>query len=254
MPLKRFTLRLFETDDEKKQREADEQKRREETERLDRRRDERGRFQPYDDIEKANAKIHELNTENASRRTENKALKEAMDALKSLTDGLKADQDRNRERTRRAEARSALVEAKISDPDLVEMFLKHAGDKVKFDDAGEVVGLKESLAEFKKTKPHFFPAEVILDDKGQPVLENGKPKMTTGYALPTTDNGAKTEEGGKRNSTARTASTAASTGGEDGRKPVNLMERDDKGEFKFSPKQADALMDQVVADMRSGRS
>ena len=243
--MKRFKLALFEeTDDEKKARED-----RERREREGRRRGDDGRFLAYDDLEKANSKIHELNQENASRRTENKALKDAVDGMTKALESLKADSDRSRERTRRAEARSALVDAKISDPDLVDMFLKAAGDKVKFDDAGEVVGLKESLADFKKAKPHFFPAEPVLDEKGQPVLENGKPKMTAGYALPS-ENGAKDgQQDGKRNSTARGPSMQSATGGE-GEKKIDLMERDAQGNFVH--KNPDAVLDGIARQLRQG--
>jgi len=248
--MKRFKLGLFEESaDEKKAREDRERAERERQDRGDRRRGEDGRFQAYSDIEKANSKIHELNEENARRRTENNELKTTLTKLNETLEGIKADSNRSRERTRRAEARSALVDAKISDPDLVDMFLKAAGDKVKFDDAGEVVGLKESLTEFKKAKPHFFPAEPVLDDKGQPVLENGKPKMTAGYALPS-DNGAKDgQQDGKRNSTARGPSMQSSTGGE-GEKKVDLMERDAQGAFVH--KNPDAVLDSITRQMRQG--
>ena len=245
----RFTLRLFETDDEKKAREAKEAADREDRERNSRRRGEDGRYLPYDDIEKANARIHELNNENAARRTENKELKDAMKTLNDSVAATKAEIDRNRERARRAEARAALVDAKISDPDLTDMFLKHAGDKVKFDESGEVVGLKETLAEFKKVKPHFFPAEPVLDKDGKPVLENGKPKMTPGYALPP-DKGTQdaTTINGKPNSTARSTSSPATTGGE-GDKKIDLMERDEKGNFKVTDLKA--VEESITASLRT---
>ncbi len=237
MPM--FRLRLFdETDDERKARET--------REREERRRDERGRYLPYDDIEKANAKIHELNQENASRRTENKALNDAIAKLTGAIEGLQKDTERSKERIRRAEIKAALVEAKVIDPDVTELFLKHAGDKIKFDESGELVGVKESLTEFKRAKPHFFPAEPVLDDKGQPVLENGKPKMTAGYQAPTTESSSNGTQP-KPNSTSRGASTASTVGGESG-KVVDLMAKDEKGEFII--KNPDAALDAIARQMR----
>jgi hypothetical protein len=97
-------------------------------------------------------RIAELNDESATRRRENKDLRKDLGSLQSR-------QSLVDQRSIRMEAREALRANGVIDPDVVDLFLKHAGETIKIDDkTGDVVGVGESLAKFKDAKPVFFKA------------------------------------------------------------------------------------------------
>ena len=97
-------------------------------------------------------RISDLNTESSTRRRENKDLKKDLTSLQSrqtLVD----------QRAIRMEAREALRSSGVIDPDVVDLFLKHAGESIKIDaTTGDVVGVEGALSKFKEAKPVFFKA------------------------------------------------------------------------------------------------
>jgi hypothetical protein len=106
------------------------------------------------DLDDANRRIGELMTESGSRRRENKMLTEQMSAVQQRQ--VRVDQ-----RAMRMEAREALRARRVIDPDVVDLFLKHAGDKIKIDETtGDVIGVDPAADEFSTAKPQFFkPAD-----------------------------------------------------------------------------------------------
>lgn len=100
-----------------------------------------GRFASAEELRRI---ADNANREAAERRRENKELKKTVDAFSR--------------RAVRSEAKAALVEAGAIDPDVVELFLRHAGDKITLNDDADVEGIPEALEAFKKAKPAFFKA------------------------------------------------------------------------------------------------
>lgn len=124
------------------------------------------------------------NAEAAERRRENKALKAQLDTQSKMTDAI-------RTRTIRTEAKMALREAGALHDDVLEIFLKKAGDKVKVDDSFDVLGIEETLKDFKESHKALFK---------QPEKEE------------TAEEKAAREEKEKSNKTATGASTSGGSG------------------------------------------
>jgi hypothetical protein len=148
-------------------------------------RDDAGRFASAEETRRA---LEASNRENAERRKENNALKKSVDAFSR--------------RAIRSEAKAALIEAGVIDSDVLDVFLKHAGDKIKLDDDAEVVGIADALTAFKTAKPIFFKAA----DPAPPANETPEQKAAREQR--------EAEEKRKKNATATGGSPAGGGSGE----------------------------------------
>lgn len=143
------------------------------------------------DLTEANRRIAELNDESANRRRENKELKNQLSSVQSR-------QSLVDQRAIRMEAREWLREKGVIDADVVDLFLKHAGESIKIDEkTGDVVGVNEAGEKFKETKSVFFKA-----------AESGASTGGDG-----SNNGASGDGSGKGNGTGADAGTGANAGG-----------------------------------------
>jgi colicin import membrane protein len=169
--------------------------------------------QKYASIADAERRIGELAESDKSRRLENKELKGKLSETQRQI-------ELTNQRAIRAEARVALVEEGAIDTDVVDLLLKAAGDSIKIDDkTGDIVGVREAIADYKVKKPSFFKAvQAIVDDKSK--TDDEKKAETESAEKKAAEEKAAAEKkaaddaaAGKQNSTASGASTSGAGGG-----------------------------------------
>lgn len=132
------------------------------------------------EIERLRKVEHDNNAENAKRRTENSELKKDLKLIVDAHASIKA-------RALRTEALAALTAAKVVDPDVVDVFLAWAGEKVKVGENMAVEGLVAAVPEFKTAKPKLFEDEGGGGGNGEPRVidaESVKPNATAKGASP----------------------------------------------------------------------
>lgn len=149
------------------------------------------------DINEANRRIAELNDESAARRRENRDLKKELQTVQSR-------QSLVDQRAIRMEAREALRASGVIDPDVVDLFLKHAGQGITIDEqTGDVVGVESALGKFKEAKPVFFK---VADGDGENAGGSGQGNGA--------GNGASSGNGGGSSNGAGAGANASGQGGD----------------------------------------
>jgi hypothetical protein len=139
------------------------------------------------------------NAEAAQRRRENKELKASVEQQQSELNAFKS-------RTVRTEARAALAERGVVHRDVLDIFLKQAGEKVVVDKNFDVLGIDEALDAFTQSHAVFFAKKA---DK-----QEAK-----------TDDAAETEETEKSN---KTSNGASSRGGGDDKSTTKADPNDNR--------------------------
>ena len=100
-------------------------------------------------LSKVQEDLAKSNAEAKNRRIENKALKESVEAQQRELTAFKS-------RTVRTEARAALAEKGVVHKDVLDIFLKNAGESIKVDESFEVQGIEEAVEAFTKSHSVFF--------------------------------------------------------------------------------------------------
>ena len=131
------------------------------------------------------------NSEAAQRRRENKELKASVEQQQSELDAFKS-------RTVRTEARAALAERGVVHRDVLDIFLKQAGDKVQVDKNFDVLGIDEALDAFTQSHAVFFAKKV---EKQELLTDDAKKEETEKSNK--TANGASSHGGGDDKSTTK---------------------------------------------------
>jgi hypothetical protein len=85
--------------------------------------------------------------------------------------------------TVRRAAKEAVLAAGAIDPDVVDVFLKSAGDKIGLTEDLDVVGVTESLETFKSKHPALFGAAPAGSKPNQPALDFRDPKVDVEKAV-----------------------------------------------------------------------
>lgn len=200
----------------------------------DRQRSRTGQFASGDaielarEVERANTRLAEVNESDKRRRLENKELKTQLASVTSQV-------ELSNKRAIRAEVKAALVSEGVIDADVTELFLRHAGDKIKVDDqTGDIVGVTEALASYKTAKPAFFKSATDSSASGSGAGNGGG------------QGGDAAGDGGddRPNSTARGASTAGTSSGTGG---------GSSGVLKKFSEMTPAERKQREADLAAGR-